>query len=398
MRAICVFALSVLLPIGLLSCGPGQETTGPTADTTGEPLQQPDRANDLAAAEWSGGTIYLSDIDNIVRPEQMMATYRLQEDVRWEDVIAQKRESMVNMLLDNYLLIEEANTRGLSLSDADKEALLREFKGQFETEAEYQKHIAEAQQTEEQLVRILSNIQLGRLCMEDQKRSVRESLTPEVLQEYYKTQIDKFTPPARSEVNRVVIEAKDGQALEQAKEKALDLHAQVQALIAAATDFAGKRKVIQQYAYQYSDTPDGSYNYGYCIIYHTEGIEKAYGEEFVAEVLQTPEGELSPVVPAVNGYGFFLVKVKQSAGVQPFEAPQVQAILPQMLMQEKLEAWRESLRQKYQVKIKKDVLREQLPDPANVTPAPVMALPTPVLGVLKSSAAENRLPIRKAPQ
>lgn len=134
---------------------------------------------------------------------------------------------------------------------------------------------------------------------------------------------------------------------------------------------------MQQYAYQYSDTPDGSYNYGYCILYHAEGIDNAYGAEFVAEVLKTPEGELSPVVACVNGYGFFLVKEKQSVGVQPFEAPPVQALLPQMMMQERLEAWRESLRDTYQVKIHQEALRQQLPNPASVTPAPVLAIPSP---------------------
>lgn len=378
MRAFCFVVLSIFISIGLTSCSPGSQTNEQTAaSATPSASKRVSRANDIAAAEWSGGTIYLSDIDNIVHPEQMMATYRLQENIKWEDVIAQKRESMVNMLLDNYLLIEEARVRGLSLTDAENEALLREFKGQFETEEEYQKHIQEANQTEEQLVGILGNIHLGRACMENEKQRIRDSLTPDVLQAYYESQIDKFTPPARSMINRVVIEAKDDLTLEEAKEKAEDLHAQVQALIASATDFTGKRKVMQEYAYQYSDTPDGSYNYGYCILYHAEGIDKAYGAEFVAEVLKTAEGELSPVVAGVNGYGFFLVKEKQSVGVQPFDAPPVQALLPQMMMQERLEAWRETLRETYQVKIHQEALRQQLPDPASVTPVPVLAIPSP---------------------
>ncbi|MBZ0258803.1 peptidyl-prolyl cis-trans isomerase, partial [bacterium] len=203
---------------------------------------------------------------------------------------------------------------------------------------------------------------------------------------YYESQIDKFTPPPRSMINRVVVEANEERTLEQAKEMADDLHAQVQALIASATDFAGKRKVIQQYAYQYSDTPDGSYNYGYCIIYHLDGIEETFGKEFVDEVLKTPEGELSPVVPCVNGYGFFLVKEKESMGVQPFDSPPVQALLPQLIMQEKLESWRESLRKKYQVNIHKDQLRQNLPEPSAPAPSSNVKDPIPPIDQMDPAA------------
>ncbi|MBZ0256157.1 hypothetical protein K8I31_08850, partial [bacterium] len=143
-----------------MSCGSGspssdQVSSSPTNSVSGA---APQRSNDAIVAEWSGGKIYLSDVDNIIRPGQMMSTYRLQENIKWEDVIAQKRESMIEMLLDNYLLNAEANDLGLELTDAEKEALLREFKSQFETEEEYQKHIQDANQTEDQLVNILGNI------------------------------------------------------------------------------------------------------------------------------------------------------------------------------------------------------------------------------------------------
>jgi hypothetical protein len=400
MRALCFVVLCLLVPVGMNSCGPGSssndqsESPTKTIESTGGAPQ----AKGSVVAEWNGGKIYLSDVDNIIRPEQMMATYRLQENIQWEDVIAQKRDSMVDMLLDNYLLNAEAVARGLALTGAEKEAMLREFKSQFETEEEYHKHLQNANQTEEQLVGILENIQLGRKCMEDEKQRVRDSLTPDVLKAYYEKEIDKFTPPPRSMINRVVIEAKEDRTLEEAKEMAVDLHAQVQALIAAATDFAGKRKVIQKYAYQYSDTPDGSYNYGYCILYHLDGIEEAYGQEFVDEVLETPEGELSPVVSCVNGFGFFLVKEKESMGIQPFNSPPVQALLPQLIMQEKLESWRESLRENYQVKIYKEQFRLNLPEPPSLN-APMSKLnPTPPARFNSSSQAPGINPLLKEQQ
>lgn len=376
MRSSTVLSFLCMTALGIWGCGSSEapQSASPTAANQSQaaaPQTAPaESAGGVVAAEWDGGgKVYLSDIDNIVRPAQLMAMYNPPEGVSWVDVIAQKRKSSIEMLVDNYLLIAEAKDRGLEMTPAEKEQALNEFKSQFETEEDYQKNLASAGQSEDQIIEVLANIGLGKKCMEDERKRIEDSITEETMKEYYDNHIDMFTPPARSSVNRVVIEQNDKRSLQEAKDLADSLYAQVKEQIASATDFAGKRKVLQQFAYKYSDTPDGSYNYGYCIIYHTQGMETAYGKEFLEEVLKTPVEELSSVVPTLNGYGFFLVKDKTPSTIQPYDSKTVQTMLPQMMKKEKLEQWRNELHEKYHVRILEDNLRLNVPEPDTISGA-----------------------------
>lgn len=343
---------------------PAPESDTSTSAVEGASTPSGPEPGETVAASWSGGYVYLSDIDQVVKPEQLMQTIDLQGRAEWPDVIASKRREAVDTLVNNYILNAEAHARGLTISDAEKDAMLSQFKSTFETEDDYREQLAQAGQSEEQMINTLVNLRLNQKCLEEQKEAIRQGITPEQIKAYYEEQIDRFTRPALSEINRIVILADDETSMEEAKTETETLYAEVKALVDSATDFAAKRKVMQEYAYKHSDTPDASYNYGYCILYHTPDVDEAFGAEFVEEVLETPVGELSPVVPAAGGYGFFLVKKKTESVVQPFDEPTTQNLLPQMMMVERFEEWRDSLRERYEVQVFEDALRSELPEGA----------------------------------
>lgn len=357
-RSTLALVLSAIL-LTVVSCGGGDSQPDTTITEAPEPLS-PDRTpppDSDVVARWNGGTVYLSEIDAMIQPERALETIQLPAGTDPADYVYQQRSQTIETLINNYLLIQEARKRGLSISEPEKEQLLRNFKGQFRTEDEYTQNLAASGQTEDQLVAVLANIALGRKCVEDQQRRVMESLTPQRKQKYYEENIAMFTPPARSAFNRVVIEANETRSREDAKALATTLHAQAMEEMAELETFKDRRKVIQDMAVAHSDAPEAQYNYGYCLLYHMPNSDTAFTRDFLDELSRTPIHALSGVVQTASGYGFFLMQEKTESFIQPFDSDTVQKMLPRMMLQAEMEAWHNDLMDTYDVWIDEEKLR-----------------------------------------
>ncbi|MGC9326159.1 MAG: SurA N-terminal domain-containing protein [Candidatus Hinthialibacter sp.] len=342
----------------LSTCGGSNEpaTEVPTTPTTAALAQQtpPAAEHELLAAKWNGGKITLAQIDNIIGPGLAEFVRFVTDEVKLEETLLQKRRSVLDTLVENYLLIQEAHARGLELSEVQKEQILKEARGKFNTEEEYLRELQKAGQTEDEFIAILTNIHLGRRCVEDQQERIRETVNSESLRAFYEEHItDRFTPPARTDINWVVIEANEERTLNQAKALAEKLQAEVSEKMNGLEKLEEKRKVIQDCAFQYSDHFTGKYNYGYMNLYHRGEGWESFSPEFKNEISEKNKpGDLSGAVPIEdNSYGFFLVVNSIESFVSPFDSPAVQKMLPNMYIHEKMEEWRQSLKDRYQLKI-----------------------------------------------
>ncbi len=319
----------------------------------------PSVSNDELIAEWTEGKIYLSQIDNILQPR--IKHYRdvtKDESLIWKMILKERRR-VLETLVDNYLLLLEAYNRNLEVTPAEREKILREFRGKFETEEEYQKHLHQAGKSEEELSYALANVQLGPKCIEDQEKKIKESINSETMKAFYEEKIDYFSPPGRTDLNRVLIQSNEDRTLEEAKALAEKLYAEVKEKIASLDTFQEKRKVIQDYAVNYSDAPEADYNYGFLNVYHHEISKEKYSKDFLEEVERVQEGKLSELVRLNDGYVFFLVKNKVEPYVHPYESDTVQNMLPKMYMKEKKEEWRTELRKKFELEIYEEKLDEK---------------------------------------
>ncbi len=333
-----------------------------TPVTSGDPL----------VAEWDGGKIYLSQIDNILAPRMAQIVEYASGTPRLEEIVASERRKTLDVLLENYLLIQEAFARRLSVTPAKKDELLRGFRGKYETEEQYSNALREAGQTEAGLVQILSNIELSRLCIEDEQKKIQQGITPEVMRAFYDQHTEEYcTQPGTSKVNWVVIQAGEKRTLEEAESLARKLHGEVKEKTAGLVgDVTAQRKVLQEYAKNYSDDFSGKYNYGYLFLYHKDPWWSQYSQAFRDQVVKCGVGDLSEVVPVLdNSFGFFLVFDKTPSVVQPFESEPIQSILPNLMLKLKMDEWRDSLKEKYHVKLHEESLKR----PRAVPPAPAPA-------------------------
>ncbi len=385
------FFFCFLIGLFVLSCGNNDSisdsdfTNQDPVNSASTPLtkdSQPLYENDLLVAEWRGGKIYLSQIDMVIRKRVQYYIQSGKEDALVKKFIENERQKTLNTLVDNYLLLLEAQERNVTVTPAEQEQYLREFRGNFNTEEEYLEHLKKAGQTEEDLKKILSNVQLGPKCLEERMKEIQENMTEEVLKDYYQKNIDLFSPPARYEFNQVVILSGKKRSQEEAKELASKLRQEVKEKMDALETFKEKRKVIQNYAIQYSETPDKDYNYGFVIVYEHEMFHEKYEQAFFDELARVKPGELSNIVPFEDGYAFFLMKDTSASYVHSFDSEMVKKTLPKKFVKDKLEEWREQLKQKFNLKLYEENLKYKgesdiEPSKKERTPSFILPLRTP---------------------
>ncbi len=360
-RAIRLGNLFLIVVLGM-SCGgpstPPPDTEKPSstqvvsvAPTIAATPEVPSReSKELLAAEWMGGKILVSQVDHILGSRLAQIVEGVTGEVRLKEILLKERKLVLDTLIDNYLLIQEAHNRNLQLSDVQKEQILKQVRSKFDTKEQYEESLQKAGQSEEDLLRVMTNIELGKQCVEEEKARLSEQITPQSLREYYDLHIsDRFTPPARSDINWVMIKQTEKRTLEEAKNLATRLHEEVQAKLQGLDKLDERRKVIQDYASQYSDHVTGKYNYGFINLYHgVPGWDK-FDPEFrkSLETLTKP-GEFSPVLK-IDGqsYGFYLVYNFNPSRVSLFESKSVQDMLPNMVLFEKMEEWRNNLKKNF---------------------------------------------------
>jgi len=375
MMKVKLFLLAAGVIVWAAACG---EKPAPEKESVSTPAAAvrldatPVTSGDPLVAEWDGGKIYLSQIDNILAPRMAQIVEYASGTPRLEEIVASERRKTLDVLLENYLLIQEAFARQLSVTPAKKDELLRGFRGKYETEEQYSNALREAGQTEAGLVQILSNIELSRLCIEDEQKKIQQGITPEVMRAFYDQHTEEYcTQPGTSKVNWVVIQAGEKRTLEEAESLARKLHGEVKEKTAGLVgDVTAQRKVLQEYAKNYSDDFSGKYNYGYLFLYHKDPWWSQYSQAFRDQVVKCGVGDLSEVVPVLdNSFGFFLVFDKTPSVVQPFESEPIQSILPNLMLKLKMDEWRDSLKEKYHVKLHEESLKR----PRAVPPAPAPA-------------------------
>ncbi|MGI6456748.1 MAG: peptidyl-prolyl cis-trans isomerase [bacterium] len=351
----------------MLSCGSDEETPPPGEPLSGLTISTPVPENlasrpspaliatvtpesELLVASWDGGFISKTQLDQIMEPRVSHLCMTVPNEEVFLTALEQQTKNMVQTLVDNYLIVMDAQRRGIELSAAEKEHVLKQVKGKFNTEEEYKRSLENSGQSEEQLIKVLATLELSKKCIQEQQQKIFNETTPEVMQAYYEDHIDMFTSKARTDLNRVVVTFGENRSQEEAEVYAHALYDEVRDQVERAITFKDKRKILQNYARFYSDSWEAGYNYGYANIYHLKD-SKEFSPEFLKAAEETEIGELSGVVRNHNSYLFFLVKDKQLSITYPFDDDVVQKMVPNMIMQDEMKAWIEQLRKDFNVRM-----------------------------------------------
>jgi hypothetical protein len=306
---------------------------------------------DLVAVRWDDGQVFISQIDKILY-QQFETSNRLPSlptlDMRG---LGAERLRIADTLVENYLLIMEAYDQGITIDDAEKEALRKKIRGSFGSEEEYRITLEQIGQTEEDYIRVMASFHLADRCLKLQQTTIREAITEPKLADYYSRKLDLFTTKHVSQFNEVAVNAGSVRSLEEAKKRADELYEEVARGMQSQEGFDDKRGVIQQCAFQHSDGEAAKYNYGYITIYYDEQVKESYTDECLDALKNLERGQLSAVYQNGDKYAFFFGVSQTPSKVHPFESKSVQQMLPNIIVEEEIEEWKRQLREKFGVQM-----------------------------------------------
>ncbi len=305
----------------------------------------------------------MSQLEQLVIPIRRQLEAKMNDPDKIQKILIEKRGEKLRNLIDNYLLLLEAKDQGITLTDGERESVLRTAKSKFESEEAFNHQLARMNQTEDELVRFLSQIEIGKKLVNQKAKELYDDMTEEKLKAFYKKHIHLFTGISRSELNRVDIRASEERSLEEAEKLAQKLYEEVRAKMGKCNSFDERRDVIQEYAYEYSDSAEAKYNSGYIVVYHNNSAKETYSPELLETALKTPKGHLSPLIRTKYGFGFFLVKEKYESKVQPYDHPGIQKLVPNMYLKYNMDQWKNQLKQKFNFELFMDKLEGMVPDP-----------------------------------
>jgi len=219
------------------------------------------------------------------------------------------RSHVVRELLDQLiayrLLTQEAASRGLSATDAEIDSEVAFVQAQFPTAEAFAQALAQQQSTlEEFRTETGRQLAVGRLI--DAAVSSQVEVTPEEVTAFYEANPDQFREGAQVRASHILIatEANDADAIDDARARAQDVLAQVE----AGGDFAALAR-------EYSDDP-GSGPSGGDLGYFGQG---AMVPEFEQAAFALQPGETSGLVQSQFGFHIIRVVDRQPERMMPLD-------------------------------------------------------------------------------
>ncbi len=319
-----ILILMVLLPLTLFAGGkkeaekqkdnPPAEVTADSQAAQREEIQSP---VDIAARV-NGIAIPLAKFNSQV--EATVSQYTQQGMALQNDQMSQLRESVLNNLINQELLYQDALKKGMKVADEEIQAQMDKVKGQFKDDEEYQKALSDQGITEELLVDDLKmNIMLSRYIEEEFKPRVE--ITEDEEAAFYGQNPQYFSQPEQVRASHILIQVKedaDDAAKAEAKKKIED----VQKRLENGEEFSDLAREVSEGPSSKNGGDLGFFGKGQMV------------KPFEDAVFGMKKGEISGIVETQFGYHIIKLTDRKPAGMVPFD--QVKGQIADHLFQMKL--------------------------------------------------------------
>jgi peptidyl-prolyl cis-trans isomerase C len=259
-------------------------------------------------------------------------------------VPADQRDRVYRGVLDQLiayrLLMQETKSRKIEVPEAEVDARIAQIQGQFPTEEEFKKTLAQQNLTVEQLREdAKSDMRVSKML--ESEVNTKVAVQPTDVDTFYQKNPDKFQQPERVRASHILIKVEenaDAKAKEVAKAKAADLLTQVK----AGKDFA-------ELAKQHSQDPGSAVQGGDLGFFQSGQMVGAF--ERAAFALKP--GEVSALVETPFGFHIIKMAEKQAARTVPIDEvkAQIEQFLQNQQRQEKTQAFIASLKSQGKIEV-----------------------------------------------
>lgn len=315
--------------------GTAQADAGAQAGAAAEPVKAvPEKLPDVIA-KVNGETVTRTELEDYVRNLEGQAGSPIPADQR--DRIYR---GVIDQLVGYKLLVQEARARKVTVADADVDARVAEVKKQFPSEDLFMQTLIDRKMTLDQIkADARRDMSIAKLI--DAEIAPRVAVKPAQIDEFYKSNPDKFIQPERVRASHILIsitENADAAAKSQAKAKA----EQILKDLKAGKDFA-------TLARQHSQDPGSAVNGGDLGFFPQGQMVGPFNDA----AFTLKPGATSDLVETQFGYHIIRVAEKQPSRTVPLDEvrPRIEEYLKHQNRESETESFVKALRAKGKVEI-----------------------------------------------
>lgn len=285
--------------------------------------------------------IVQSELDVVLRPiyEEYRSKFKGQQLIRKLDEVRQK---LLNQLIEDRLVLQEAEKRGIEIEETAMDRKMEEFKKRFKSEQEMEQALASEGITLKRLRERFRKQMMIRALHDIEIRS-RIVVSPLEIEEYYHNHPEEFSRPLRLRIRSITIRKSEeartkGLTDEVAKERIEEARQRV----LAGEDFG---KVAREISEDNNASEGGL----------TDWIRPGEMIRPIDEVLfKLEEGQISEVIETPVGYHFFQIVARDPGRQKPLEEArdEIYAKLYYQKSQARFREWMEELKRKAYISIR----------------------------------------------
>jgi peptidyl-prolyl cis-trans isomerase C len=304
-----IICLMLLLTAGWLITGCGEKETESTTPTAGSGSIMPD----AMVAKVNGKAINAAMLNQQLNAMMQQYAQQVPPD-QLSKLQPMLRQQAVAALVNQELLLEEADKEGISPSSDEIDAELEKIVSQFPTREQFDAQLAQAGITTDDLRSDLKRNLKIRLLI-DKQTPEGEEVTDQEVETFYAENTEQFEQPEQVEAGHILIKFGPEDTEEQKAEKREKL-AEIKKQIDEGADFS---KLATDNSDDVASAAQGG-DLGY---FGRGRMIPAFEE--VAFALGT--GEVSDIVETTFGYHLIKVTGHKDAGVVPLEEVKEQVVL-----------------------------------------------------------------------
>ena len=279
-----------------------------------------------------------SDVDKALAPlsAQYAAIYR---DEEFSQKLAEAKRDIINRLIENKLILMEAEKQEIRVSDEKVEAKIEEIRAQFSSEDEFEATLLKQGLS---IVELEENYRNQIMIQRVINREVRSKIVvkPTEIVDYYYAHLDDFTNPEEIKISHILIRIDNTTDAHRAYQAARE----VLGLLDKGIDFA-------QVAREYSDGPHADQGGSVGFVSQGQMIK-----EIDEVIFKLKVGELSGLIKSDLGYHIVRIDDKRPLYVRGLSDVQfeIKDILFKRKMEENFTEWINKLKEDAFISIKKD--------------------------------------------
>jgi peptidyl-prolyl cis-trans isomerase C len=311
--------------------GTGTPPAAPAAPTPPKPVpaQMPE-----VVARVNGQDVKKADFDRMIKTIEGRAGQPIPPDRRDEIL-----RGALDQLITYTLLSQESKNRGLKIEDAEIDAKMAQLKGQFPTQAAFEKALKDRGMTLESL-RNDAIVDLSVTKLVDTEVATLPGPSDAEARDFYAKNPDKFKEDESVRASHILIRV-DEKADAAAKKKA---RAEIDAVLKQVKSGGDFAKLAQQHS------QDGSASQGGDLNYFTKGQMVPAFDKVAFEL---KPGQVSDVVTTQFGYHIIKVIDHKTGRTVPFEEaqPKIKEFLEGQKKQQHTDAFIEGLKKKSKIEV-----------------------------------------------